>query len=297
MGGGFGSEEWGDVSVGNSLIRLIGCLSLLAMLIAFGLGSPHPAAAQERGLPLASPRPPETIPSTEKDDPAAAEEARVRPKLLKELHAKGFKYGAPILIRIFKVNQQLEVWLLKGYQYELFQTYSICNFSGKLGPKVKEGDLQAPEGFYFVGLDQLNPNSDFHLSFDLGFPNAYDRLHRRTGSHLMIHGGCISTGCYAMTDEGITEIYTLAAAALKAGQSLFEVHIFPFRMTRANMAIHAKSRWAHFWANLKEGYDYFERYRRPPIISSDGKDYTFGPIMSAASDDGASSLAQNCDRC
>ena len=284
--------------MGNFLIRSIGCLSLLVVMTAFGSGLPRPATAQERGsLPIVGPRPPQSIPSTGTDDPAAAEEKRVLPKLLKELHRAGFEYGAPILIRIFKVNQQLEVWLLKGYQYQLFRTYSICNFSGKLGPKVKEGDLQAPEGFYFVGLDQLNPNSDFHLSFDLGFPNAYDRAHRRTGSHLMIHGGCLSTGCYAMTDEGITEIYTLASAALKSGQSLFEVHIFPFRMTPANMAAHARSRWAHFWANLEEGYDYFERFHRPPIISSNGKDYTFGPIMSAASTDAAPSMAQNCDRC
>ena len=229
---------------------------------------------------------------------AAEEEARVRPRLLKALREKGLDYGAPIFIRIFKQNQKLELWMLDGYEYKLFKTYSICNFSGKLGPKLKEGDRQAPEGFYFVGESQLNPDSDFHLSFDIGFPNAYDREHRRTGNHLMIHGGCVSAGCYAMTDEGITEIYTLADAALKSGQRLFEVHIFPFRMTAANMAAYSKSRWAGFWANLKTGYDYFEAHHRPPIIYSDGKRYEFGPLVSTASATTESSaVAENCSQC
>lgn len=229
-------------------------------------------------------------------DRAAAEEQRVLPTLLRALHDKGFRYGAPVFIRVFKESRQLELWLLDGYEYRLFHTYPICDYSGELGPKIKEGDRQAPEGFYFVGEGQLNPESDFHLSFDLGYPNVFDRAHHRTGNHLMIHGGCVSTGCYAMTDEGITEIYTLVAAALRTGQSLIEVHIFPFRMTGANLAAHTGSRWSGFWANLKEGYDYFERFHRPPIVSSDGKRYVVGPIVSTASAD-ASALAENCARC
>jgi murein L,D-transpeptidase YafK len=290
--------------VGYSLIRSIGSLSLLVALTAVGAAGIHPASGQEqidgpeRGAPLGSvPRPPEASSAQDGVDRAQAEEQRVLPKLLTELREGGFQYGAPILIRIFKLDQKLEVWLMDGYEYRLFHTYSICNFSGTLGPKVKEGDLQAPEGFYYVGEQQLNPNSDFHLSFDLGYPNAYDRVHGRTGSHLMIHGGCLSTGCFAMTDQGITEIYTLVSAALKSGQTLFEVHIFPFRMTPANMAAHSKSRWAKFWANLKEGYDYFELYRRPPVIDLKARNYSFGPFVTAASAETSSSVAENCTRC
>lgn len=287
--------------MGSTLIRTIGSLSLLIALGTLPVAAQQENSGKELGVPAGTPRSIRDATGLTGEARAAAEEQRVLPRLMKALQAKGFDYGAPILIRIFKQNQKLELWMLDGYEYKLFKTYSICNFSGTLGPKLKEGDRQAPEGFYFVGESQLNPDSDFHLSFDIGYPNTYDRLHHRTGNHLMIHGGCVSAGCYAMTDEGITEIYALADAALRAGQSLFEVHIFPFRMTPANMAVHAKSRWADFWANLKTGYDYFEAYHRPPIIYNDGKRYAFGPLVSTASATTAaaesSSVAENCTQC
>ena len=282
--------------MGSTLIRTIGSFSLLFALATVPAAAQQSNVSGELGIPTGAPHSVRDATGLSGEARAAAEEARVKPRLLKALQAKGLKYGAPIFIRIFKENQKLELWMLDGYEYKLFKTYSICNFSGKLGPKLKEGDRQAPEGFYFVGESQLNPDSDFHLSFDIGFPNTYDREHHRTGNHLMIHGGCVSAGCYAMTDEGITEIYTLADAALRGGQSLFEVHIFPFRLTEANLANHAKSRWAGFWENLKGGYDYFEAYHRPPIVYSDGKRYTFGPLMSTAAA-GASTVAENCTQC
>ncbi len=169
-----------------------------------------------------------------------------------------------------------------GINYDHFKTYSICYNSGTLGPKLREGDKQSPEGFYTVGAGQLNPNSDFHLSFNLGFPNEYDRGHRRTGSLLMVHGRCSSAGCYAMTDFRMDEIYTIVESAIIAGQRLVPVHIFPFKMTRANMLKHNKSKWLPFWTNLKEGFDYFEGHRTPPLITVQDKQYqffTFRPML------------------
>lgn len=177
------------------------------------------------------------------------------------------KYGSPIFIRIFKAPETLELWVEnhKG-KFVLFKTYDICNFSGALGPKIKQGDRQSPEGFYFVTKDQLNPWSRFHLAFNIGYPNAYDRYHGRTGNYLMVHGNCVSIGCYAMTDEYIDEIYSMASAALKNTQSFFRVHIFPFKLTNDQLANHKENVSHSFWLGLKEGYDFFEIHKRPPNI-------------------------------
>ena len=208
-------------------------------------------------------------------DRSAAAAHRVKPALEKALAAKGLRWGAPVFIRIFKEEKQLELWVNDGKQFQLFKTWAICKFSGKLGPKLKEGDGQAPEGFYFVPRKRMNPRSRFHLSFNLGYPNAYDRAHKRTGSALMVHGNCVSIGCYAMTDARIEEIYSLCDAALKGGQKFFRVHVFPFRMTEANLKRHGKSKWIVEWKNLKTGYVWFEKTKRPPNVTVSGKIYTF----------------------
>ena len=177
---------------------------------------------------------------------------RVQPMIVKELSGKNLQFGAPIFLRIFKDEKSLEVWLKSDTNFKLFKTYPICTYgSGGLGPKIRQGDGKAPEGFYFVTPSRLNPVSNFHLSFNLGYPNRYDRHHRRTGSALMVHGSCVSIGCYAMTDSGIEEIFTIADAAFRKGQSFFRVHIFPFRMTNENMKKHKKSEWYEFWTNPK----------------------------------------------
>jgi murein L,D-transpeptidase YafK len=180
----------------------------------------------------------------------------------------------PIFVRIFKEESELEIWKLKddGRFYH-FKTYPICNWSGELGPKTVQGDKQAPEGFYTITGKQMNPNSSFHLAFNMGYPNAFDRAHRRTGDALMVHGKCKSAGCYAMTDALIEEIYAVAREALAAGQDGFQAHAFPFRMTIANVARHAKHPAAPFWATLKEGYDYFEATRQLPAIAVCNKQY------------------------
>lgn len=184
------------------------------------------------------------------------------------------KVGDPIFIRIFKEESMLEVWIKPEHEYVLFKKYPICAYSGHLGPKLKEGDKQAPEGFYSVKTNQLNPNSSYHLSFNLGYPNKYDRAHGRTGSYLMVHGECVSIGCYAMTNPKIEEIYKLVEEALKSGQTSVPVHAFPFYMGDTNMAEHEESRWYEFWMELKEGYDYFEAEKLPPSIKVENKIYT-----------------------
>ena len=184
------------------------------------------------------------------------------------LGKKGMTTEAPIYVRIFKEESELEVWKQRddGRFYH-FKTYPICNWSGELGPKVKQGDKQAPEGFYTVTAEQLNPNSSYHLAFNLGFPNAYDKALNRSGDFLMIHGQCKSAGCYAMTDALIEEIYALGRDAIKAGQKNFQVHAFPYRMTESNLARHVKSPWYPFWSTLKQGYDHFEATRVPPEVA------------------------------
>jgi murein L,D-transpeptidase YafK len=185
--------------------------------------------------------------------------------------------SAPVFVRIFKDSKHLEVWVEreKEGRFKLFKTYEICTFSGSLGPKLTEGDLQSPEGFYFVTPERMNPASRFHLSFNLGYPNTYDRAHGRTGSALMVHGSCVSIGCYAMTDAGIEEIYALTDAALRAGQPFFRVHVFPFALTDERLREQRGFRWREFWENLKEGYDYFEREGRPPNVRVRASRYVF----------------------
>ena len=183
------------------------------------------------------------------------------------LGKKQLTESAPIFIRIFKAESELEIWKQKpDGRFHHVKTYPICHWSGALGPKHKQGDKQAPEGFYRVRRHQMNPNSSFHLSFNLGYPNAFDRSHRRTGNFLMVHGKCRSAGCYAMTDALMEEIYALAREAFAGGQKEFHVHAFPFRMTEENMARFRRDRNYRFWRTLKQGYDYFEITRQVPNI-------------------------------
>lgn len=140
--------------------------------------------------------------------------ARHNVPLSSELYAlmseKGVRKDSPLLIRSFKKESELEVWKQRGDgEYVLLKTYPICRWSGQLGPKKREGDRMTPEGFYHISPAQMNPNSSYYLSFNMGYPNAYDRAHGRTGAHLMVHGACSSMGCYSMTDDQIQDIYAL----------------------------------------------------------------------------------------
>lgn len=197
-----------------------------------------------------------------------------RDKLEPVLAEKGIKLGAPVYIAIYKAERRLELWSrANDGKFALFKSYRICDVSGGLGPKLAQGDDQAPEGFYEITREALNPNSEFDLSLNIGYPNAYDRAHHRTGSGLMIHGSCLSTGCYAMTDPQIEEIYALIYSALSQGEPSVPVHIFPFRMTDLNMAAHQSSRWYAFWLSLKPAYDAFAATSHPPRVTVLGGDY------------------------
>ncbi|MEO1543699.1 MAG: murein L,D-transpeptidase family protein [Pseudomonadota bacterium] len=204
----------------------------------------------------------------------------------------GQKSGNPVLMRIFKQEFELEIWLQKNGAYHHFATYPICRFSGRLGPKLKEGDRQAPEGFYTVSKGQLNPNSRWHRSFNLGFPNIHDRSHNRTGSFLMVHGGCSSIGCYAMTNAVMDEVWSLVTAALDNGQARFQVQAYPFRMTTENLAARSKHKWSPFWADLKRGYDLFEQTKSAPKVAVCNRRYTFAEGSDKARS--ASRITKDC---
>ncbi len=203
---------------------------------------------------------------------------RIRPRLQNDLAELGMTWGSPVFLRIFKQESVLELYVQRkdASDYALFRSYPICAYSGGLGPKTKEGDEQAPEGFYNVSLGRLNPVSSYHLAMNLGYPNAYDRFHKRTGDFLMVHGDCVSIGCYAMTDDGIDEIYSLVDAALRNGQASVPVHAMPLRFTRGwknrigdDVAL---KKWIPFWSNLAEGDAAFNKTHIPPSISVvDGK--------------------------
>ena len=205
-------------------------------------------------------------------------------RMLAKLEAKNMEKESPILVRIFKEEAELEVWKQeKSGRFALLNTYPICRWSGQLGPKIKQGDRQAPEGFYTITPGLMNPNSNNYLAINTGFPNAYDRANGRTGAFLMIHGDCSSSGCYAMTDEQIAEIYALARESFFGGQKSFQIEAFPFRMTPLNMAKHRNSPHMAFWKMLKQGYDHFEVTHLEPKVDVCEKRYVFNAESTAHS--------------
>ncbi len=211
-------------------------------------------------------------------------------KMLLEIDNKDMTAQSPIMLRIFKEESELEIWKEdKSGRFSLLRTYPICRWSGELGPKIKAGDRQAPEGFYSITPGLMNPNSNYYLAINTGFPNAYDRANDRTGSFVMIHGDCASAGCYAMTDEQIGEIYALAREAFFGGQKSFQIQAYPFRMTPFNLARHRNSPHMAFWRMLKEGYDHFEVTRLPPKVDVCDKRYVFDAEIS-----GEVSAADRC---
>ncbi|KRB21317.1 MULTISPECIES: L,D-transpeptidase family protein [Mesorhizobium] len=200
-------------------------------------------------------------------------------KILADMRAKGMVRTSSVMARIFKEEGKLEIWKAKtDGRYGLVASYDICKWSGKLGPKYTEGDRQAPEGFYTVRPSQMNPRSNYHLSFNIGFPNAYDRANGRTGQNLMVHGACSSSGCYSMTDAQIEQIYAFGRDAFQGGQTEFQIQAFPFRMTAANMARYRNDPNYEFWKMLKVGYDNFEITKVPPKVDVCEKRYVFNQV-------------------
>ena len=205
------------------------------------------------------------------------------PQMLAKIRSKSMDQFSPIVLRIFKEEGVLEVWKARtDNRFEKLTEYKICAWSGRLGPKVKEGDRQAPEGFYNLTPAHLNPNSKYYLAINTGFPNKYDVANKRNGTNLMIHGACSSSGCYSMTDEQVLEIYAFARDAFKGGQKTVQLQAFPFRMTAENMARHGHSENLDFWKMLKVGYDNFEVTKRPPEVNVCERKYVFNQQSSGA---------------
>lgn len=203
----------------------------------------------------------------------------VPPKLIQAMVEKDMDLNSPILIRLFKQEAELEIWKQdRSGRFALLKTYPICRWSGDLGPKVREGDRQAPEGFYAISPAQMNPQSAYYLSFNTGYPNAFDRALGRSGSQLMVHGDCSSRGCYAMTDEQIAEIYSLGRESFFGGQKSFQLQAYPFKMTPVNMAKHRNNPNMPFWKMIKEGWDHFEVTRQEPKVDFCEKKYVFDAI-------------------
>ena len=161
---------------------------------------------------------------------------------------------APLVLRSYKKEAEIEVWKKnRSGRFVYIKSFPICRWSGQLGPKHYSGDRQTPEGFYAIGPHQMNPNSHYYLSFDTGFPNAYDKAHGASGSAVMIHGTCSSMGCFAMTDKQVGELYAIARDALKGGQSAFQLQAYPFHMSAKNMALYRDDPNIGFWRQLEEG--------------------------------------------
>ncbi len=213
------------------------------------------------------------------------------PQLMALMSEKGMHQQSPILIRSFKKESELEVWKMgRSGRYEHLKTYPICRWSGQLGPKKREGDRMAPEGFYTITPAQMNPNSSFYLSFNMGYPNAFDRAHGRTGAHLMVHGACSSMGCYSMSDDQMAEIYALVREAHNGGQRGVQMQALPFRMSPENLARFRYDPNMPFWRNLKEGADIFEVAKVEPRASVCQARYAFNRTEDCREDAGSAQL-------
>ena len=215
------------------------------------------------------------------------------PETLVHLERKAINTDAPIYIRVFKEESELEVWKQRADGHYLHvKTYPVCNWSGTLGPKQRFADFMSPEGFYSVGQSQLKPDSAYHLAFNVGYPNELDRALGRTGDKIMVHGKCQSVGCFAMTDTLIEEIYAFVRDALRGGQASVPVHAFPFRMTAENMARHANHKAAATWAPLETAYMDFESSREVPVTAVCEKTYIVNPLWQDGEPVGLSAAKQ-----
>ena len=204
-------------------------------------------------------------------------------ELMDRMAAIGTSPAEPMVIRVYKQSSELEVWKrTRSGEFALLKTYAICKWSGTIGPKIREGDYQSPEGFYNVTPGQMNPKSAYWLSFNVGFPNKFDQAWGRTGSNLMVHGDCKSVGCFAMTDAGIKEIYALVRESFRGGNRSVQLQLLPFRMTEANLQTNAASPHLPFWRNLKQGTDLFEANGMPPAWDVCERKYVFNSSPAGA---------------
>jgi murein L,D-transpeptidase YafK len=206
----------------------------------------------------------------------------IPPETLALMEQAGVNKEAPTLIRTYKKEAELQIWKMRpDGRYVHLKTYPMCRWSGQLGPKTREGDRQVPEGFYSITQGQMNPNSSYYLSFNVGYPNAYDRAFGHGGGSIMVHGACSSAGCFSMTDGQIAEIYAIARTSFNAGQRAIQMQSYPFKMTAENLAKHRLDPHIGFWKQLKEGSDHFEVAGREPSVGVCGRRYVFDAAPAA----------------
>jgi murein L,D-transpeptidase YafK len=198
------------------------------------------------------------------------------PEMVALMEKKGVNQNSPILIRTYKKEAEFEIWKMKpDGRYALLKTFPMCRWSGQLGPKVREGDRQVPEGFYKITPGQMNPTSQYYLSFNVGYPNAYDRAWNHAGGSIFVHGACSSAGCFSMTDGQIDQIYAVAREAFSGGQQAIQMQSYPFHMTPENMAKYRNDPNIAFWTQLKEGADNFEVSKQDVTVGVCAKHYVF----------------------
>ena len=210
------------------------------------------------------------------DQSSARSQQPISSATLAKMEALDTTASSPTLIRTYKKEAELEIWKMKSNgEYALLKAYPMCRWSGQLGPKKREGDMQVPEGFYTIAPGQMNPNSHYYLAFNVGYPNAYDRAYGRTGGNVMVHGVCSSAGCFSMTDEQVADIYAIARNSFNGGQREIQLQSYPFHMTAENMAKFRLDPNIDFWKNLKDGSDHFEVTKNEPSVLVCGKHYVF----------------------
>jgi murein L,D-transpeptidase YafK len=210
------------------------------------------------------------------DQSSARSQQPISGAVLAKMEALDTTPSSPTVIRTYKKEAELEIWKMKSNgEYALLKTYPMCRWSGQLGPKKREGDMQVPEGFYSIAPGQMNPNSHYYLAFNVGYPNAYDRAYGRSGGNVMVHGVCSSAGCFSMTDEQVADIYAIARDSFAGGQREIQLQSYPFHMTAENMAKFRLDPNIDFWKNLKDGSDHFEVTKNEPSVLVCGKHYVF----------------------
>ena len=201
--------------------------------------------------------------------------------LKKQFAARNLKWPAKyIYVRSFKYDSELEVWVknTQEEEYKLFKTYKVCALAGTLGPKRIEGDYQVPEGFYYI--NEFKPNSSYHLSLGLNYPNAADRIladSSQPGGDIYIHGSCVTTGCIPITNPQIEELYIITSHARGMGEDFIPVHIYPVRFTNPKSMAYLDKvmkddpELKSFEKSIKQVYDYFEVTRQLPIVGVNTK--------------------------
>ena len=186
-----------------------------------------------------------------------------------------------IYLRAFKTEKVVEVWAKNNSDptFVLVKKFPICEISGYIGPKRRYGDLQVPEGFYRIS--GLNPYSKYYLSMEINYPNASDSIRGvkgHLGNFIFIHGECVSSGCMAITNERIKELFVWCIEAYNSGQEQIDLTIYPAQLNDKTYA-GLKTRFAKYkdeislWADLKKSYDLFEQCKVPPVVTflPDGK--------------------------